>query len=115
MKFCGLISGGKDSIMNIMHCISLGHELVCVGNLYPAAETENSSSETAPKALLCDSSGILYVDVDPEKGVEASEEIDSFMFQSVGSSLVQLIADSMGVELIRTKISGASLEVSLAI
>ena len=34
MKFIGLISGGKDSIYNIILCIKAGHELVCLGNLH---------------------------------------------------------------------------------
>lgn len=35
MKFVGLISGGKDSIYNIIECIKRGHELVCLCNLCP--------------------------------------------------------------------------------
>jgi len=35
MKFVALISGGKDSIYNIMECVAHGHELVCVANLHP--------------------------------------------------------------------------------
>jgi diphthine-ammonia ligase len=35
MKFVGLISGGKDSIFNLVKCIALGHELVCVASLLP--------------------------------------------------------------------------------
>lgn len=35
MKFVALISGGKDSFFNIHHCISKGHELVALANLYP--------------------------------------------------------------------------------
>ena len=38
MKFIGLISGGKDSIFNIMKCIDEGHELVAVGNMFNAGE-----------------------------------------------------------------------------
>ena len=34
MKFIGLISGGKDSIFNILECIKAGHECVCLGNLH---------------------------------------------------------------------------------
>ena len=34
MKFAALISGGKDSIYNIIESVSYGHELVCLGNLY---------------------------------------------------------------------------------
>jgi diphthine-ammonia ligase len=50
MKVVGLISGGKDSIHNLLHCVALGHEVVCVANLRP-----------------------------PEV-----DEMDSFMFQTVG-------------------------------
>jgi diphthine-ammonia ligase len=35
MKFVALLSGGKDSVYNVLECVSLGHELVCVANLYP--------------------------------------------------------------------------------
>jgi len=37
MKFVALISGGKDSIYNILECEAHGHELLCVANLH--AET----------------------------------------------------------------------------
>ena len=37
MKYCGLISGGKDSIFNLHKCNSFGHELVCLANLAPAS------------------------------------------------------------------------------
>jgi len=30
-----LISGGKDSIFNIMKCVQAGHNIVAVANLYP--------------------------------------------------------------------------------
>lgn len=35
MKFVALISGGKDSFFNIMHCMKNGHELVALANLHP--------------------------------------------------------------------------------
>lgn len=35
MKFVGLISGGKDSIYNIVKCVSFGHELIALANLEP--------------------------------------------------------------------------------
>ena len=37
MKFVALISGGKDSIFNIIKCIEKGHELILLINLYPAS------------------------------------------------------------------------------
>lgn len=35
MKFVALISGGKDSFFNIMHCMQNGHTLVACANLHP--------------------------------------------------------------------------------
>ncbi|CAK77585.1 unnamed protein product (macronuclear) [Paramecium tetraurelia] len=35
MKFLALISGGKDSVYNIIRCVQEGHELVLLVNLYP--------------------------------------------------------------------------------
>ena len=33
MKVIGLISGGKDSVYNLMQCIKNGHEIICLGHL----------------------------------------------------------------------------------
>ncbi|RKP29500.1 hypothetical protein METBISCDRAFT_18456 [Metschnikowia bicuspidata] len=35
MKFVALISGGKDSFYNILHCIANDHELAALANLHP--------------------------------------------------------------------------------
>lgn len=40
MRFVGLISGGKDLFYNIHHCLTQGHELVALCNLYPAKGDE---------------------------------------------------------------------------
>ena len=37
MHVVALLSGGKDSIFNVMKCIDYGHKIVCVGNLRPAS------------------------------------------------------------------------------
>lgn len=42
-KFVSLISGGKDSVFNTLRCVQYGHQLVCVGNLYPAVAEEQDS------------------------------------------------------------------------
>ena len=39
MKFIALVSGGKDSIFNIMKCIDNKHELVAIANLYTEGDT----------------------------------------------------------------------------
>jgi len=40
MKVVGLISGGKDSIFNIMQCIAAGHNIVALANIYPEPAVE---------------------------------------------------------------------------
>ena len=44
MKFIGVISGGKDSILAIHLAVSEGHELVCLANLYPPDKTSELDS-----------------------------------------------------------------------
>lgn len=66
MKFVALLSGGKDSVYNVVECVGMGHELLCVGNLH------------GPKAA--------------NEVLGAPTEIDSFMYQSVGIEIVPWIA-----------------------
>lgn len=81
MKFVALISGGKDSFFNILHCQANGHELVALANLHPA---------------------------DPKR-----EEIDSFMFQTVGHSVIDYYKECVGVPLYKKAIYGCSTNVEL--
>lgn len=76
MKFLALISGGKDSFFNIHHCLSRGHELVALGNLYPAAKD--------------------------------GDEIDSFMFQTVGHEVIDYYGECLDVPIYRQEIKGKS-------
>lgn len=79
MKYVGLISGGKDSIFNLLHCQQNNHDLVAVANL---------------------KNGGTY------------EEMDSYMFQTVGLSILPLIAQSLGVELFEGVIKGTPINQS---
>ena len=38
MKVIGLISGGKDSVFNLIECIAHGHEIVALANLRGSEE-----------------------------------------------------------------------------
>ncbi|KNE63599.1 hypothetical protein AMAG_08703 [Allomyces macrogynus ATCC 38327] len=38
MKIVALISGGKDSCFNVLHCVANGHDVVALANLHPAAD-----------------------------------------------------------------------------
>lgn len=38
-KVLGLVSGGKDSCFNLLHCVANGHEVVALATLTPEAGT----------------------------------------------------------------------------
>lgn len=76
MKFVALVSGGKDSCFNILHCLANGHELVCLANLFPPPTGE--------------------------------EEIDSFMYQTVGYDALQYYAKCIGKPLYSQMITGTA-------
>eukprot|EP00924_Labyrinthula_sp_SR-Ha-C_P016013 snap_masked-scaffold_4-processed-gene-16.34-mRNA-1 protein AED:0.31 eAED:0.31 QI:0/-1/0/1/-1/1/1/0/640 len=82
MKVIGLISGGKDSLLNLLECVLHGHEIICLCHLTP------------PKLNL-------------------SEEMDSYMFQTVGSSMVQQISKAMKLPLLTREITKGSKILSL--
>ncbi|KAI9325237.1 hypothetical protein BDR26DRAFT_817542 [Obelidium mucronatum] len=83
MKVVALLSGGKDSCFNLMHCVANGHEIVAVANLYSEVK-------------------------------ENKEEIDSFMYQTVGSNdIVPLVAECLGLPLFRKLIAGKSVSVDM--
>lgn len=72
MKFVALVSGGKDSCYNILHCLKQGHELVAFANLYPIDSSQ--------------------------------QELDSFMFQTVGHDIVAYYGRCTGLPLFRRPI-----------
>ncbi|WWD00870.1 hypothetical protein V866_007808 [Kwoniella sp. B9012] len=75
-KVIGLVSGGKDSCFNLMHCVANGHEIVALATLTP------------------------------EPGVD---ELDSHLYQSVGTHLLPLIAKSMNLPLYTRIIKGKAV------
>lgn len=80
MKFVALVSGGKDSLLSLQEAHILGHELVCVANLYPPALDQ------------------------PEE--DLSTELDSHTFQTVGAEIVQKIAHCLCVPLVSRPLKG---------
>ncbi|KAJ7044475.1 hypothetical protein C8F04DRAFT_587609 [Mycena alexandri] len=77
MKYVALLSGGKDSCYNLLHCERNGHELVSAASLGP----------------------------EPGK-----EELDSYMYQTVGQDAIELVARALEIPLYRRVISGDALE-----
>ncbi|KAG8623782.1 hypothetical protein KVT40_008758 [Elsinoe batatas] len=80
LKVVALISGGKDSLFSIQHCVANGHCIVALANLHP----EQTSTQ----------------------------DIDSFMYQTVGHNIVELIAQALELPLYRQSISGSATSTS---
>lgn len=87
MKVVALVSGGKDSTFNMMLCTVYGHEVVAMANLFPPVLTEGADG--------------------------AGEEMDSFMYQTVGASLIPALADCAGLPLFREPILGVATQQGL--
>lgn len=45
LKVIALISGGKDSLFSLLHCLAQGHQIVALANLYPSnVDTDDTDS-----------------------------------------------------------------------
>ncbi|KAH9179854.1 hypothetical protein EDB89DRAFT_1923539 [Lactarius sanguifluus] len=76
MKYIALLSGGKDSCYNLVHCQKNGHELVAAASLGPD---------------------------------HGKEELDSYLYQTVGQDAIQFVARALCVPLYRRVIGGSAL------
>jgi diphthine-ammonia ligase len=91
MKCVALISGGKDSWYNVMHSVSQGHQILALANLRPPITSPGSQPRLAAN----------------------TDELDSFMYQTVGHDAVHLQAECMSLPLYRGYITGESLSQTL--
>ncbi|KAI5286507.1 hypothetical protein KEM55_000282, partial [Ascosphaera atra] len=78
-----LISGGKDSLFSILHCLKHGHNVVALGNLHPLLPAGHKDDE--------------------------EEDTDSFMYQTIGHSIVPLYEEALGIPLYREPIRGSAI------
>lgn len=85
LNVIALVSGGKDSLYSILHCIRNGHTVVALANLYPK----------------------------PGPGGDGDEEdTDSFMYQTIGHSVIPLYEVALGIPLYRGHIIGGAVDTS---
>ncbi|THV08413.1 hypothetical protein K435DRAFT_832898 [Dendrothele bispora CBS 962.96] len=77
MKYVALLSGGKDSCFNLVHCHKNGHQLVAAASLRPG---------------------------------QGKEELDSYLYQTVGQDAIEFVARALEVPLYRRVISGTAVE-----
>ncbi|BGP35264.1 hypothetical protein JCM10296v2_007099 [Rhodotorula toruloides] len=78
MKTVALLSGGKDSVYNLLHCVANGHEPVAVASLGPPA---------------------------------GKDELDSFMYQTVGHSGLATLAQALDLPFFSRAIKGTAVNV----
>ncbi|KAF4310088.1 hypothetical protein GTA08_BOTSDO12483 [Botryosphaeria dothidea] len=75
-----LVSGGKDSLFSILHCLRNGHDVVALANLHPPQTGPSSTHE--------------------------ADDINSFMYQTVGHSIIPLYEKALKLPLYRQPILG---------
>ncbi|KAK4500029.1 hypothetical protein PRZ48_008215 [Zasmidium cellare] len=80
LKVVALISGGKDSFFSILHCQANGHDVVALANLHPP-HVEGSGQ---------------------------AEDIESYMYQTVGHTVIPLYEEALGLPLYRQEIIGGA-------
>ncbi|EYB22805.1 hypothetical protein SNK04_008254 [Fusarium graminearum] len=51
LNVIALISGGKDSFFNLIHCIEHGHKIVALANLFPGSGTLTSDSSSGANGI----------------------------------------------------------------
>jgi len=87
LNIIALISGGKDSIYSILHCLQNGHKVIALGNVYPLPLNSNESQESQV--------------VEPDE-----EYLNSYMYQTVGHTLIPLYEQALCIPLYRQPIIG---------
>ncbi len=83
-------SGGKDSTYNMVQCVQNGHELVALANLHPKKDIGKNDLHKITITIL-----FFLLD-----------ELDSYMYQSVGHEIIDLFAKAMELPLYRAEIKG---------
>ncbi|RMZ80581.1 hypothetical protein DV738_g2737, partial [Chaetothyriales sp. CBS 135597] len=83
LNVIALISGGKDSLYSILHCVQNGHRVVALANLAPPPERIQQ---------------------------EETGELDSMMYQTVGHQVIPLYAEALGLPLYRRVIRGTAVQ-----
>lgn len=91
LNVIALISGGKDSMFSMLHCLANGHKVVALANLYPS-RGEPGASDMRRTSITDDAPW--------------DEDVDSYMYQTAGHNLVPLYADALGLPLYRQEIIG---------
>lgn len=105
MDVIALISGGKDSFFSLLHSIANGHRIVALANLHPPST--NSSPSQITTYLPTSSTTLSPV------ATGTQDELDSFMYQTVGHTVLPLYPHALNIPLYRRAIIGKSVDQNL--
>lgn len=104
LKVIALISGGKDSLFSLLHCVANGHTVVALANLFPRSRHPADHLSEGHLNGAPDTTEIG----DTEIG-EDEEDLNSYMYQTVGHGVIPLYADALGLPLYRQEITGTAI------
>lgn len=79
LNVVALISGGKDSFFSILHCQANGHKIIALANLHPPSDQDGSV-----------------------------EDMESYMYQTIGHAVIPLYEQALGLPLYRQAITGTA-------
>ncbi|KAM0252113.1 hypothetical protein ACHAQJ_007853 [Trichoderma viride] len=105
LNVIALISGGKDSFFNLLHCIHHGHRIVALANLFPVVDATTRALENVQ--FIDPVQQDISSAAEDEKAIE--EDLNSFMYQTVGHEVIPLYAAATGLPLYRQPIRGGAL------
>ncbi|KAK6517697.1 hypothetical protein TWF506_004879 [Arthrobotrys conoides] len=88
-----LISGGKDSFFSLLHSNANGFQVIALANLHPPVPS--STSQTSDHG-------------------DDSEDLNSFMYQTVGHTVLPHYASILNIPLYRAAITGSSVNQELS-
>ena len=94
LNIVALISGGKDSLYSILHCVQNGYNVVALANLLPTLQHKRSPDSTT----------------ESQDDHDEEDDINSFMYQTVGYSVVPYYARAMNLPLYRREITGTAAQ-----
>lgn len=84
-----LVSGGKDSFLALLHCLSMNYRIVALANLFPSPVSHASDTTDAPDFPCPD--------------------LNSHMYQTVGHALIPLYATALQIPVYRQPIRGSAV------
>lgn len=97
LNVIALISGGKDSFFSVLHCLRHAHNVVALANLHsgPDAGLEALDPASSPRNV---------------RPAPEDEDLNSFMYQTVGHGVIPLYAAATGLPVYRRGITGSAAQ-----